>query len=393
METYFAEAERLPDIHIKRQVDTVCRHPMMDGLLQLMGGCIAVLNACRQIVALNETLMKMIGGKEIQDILGLRLGEALGCSHAGDMPGGCGTSQACGSCGAAIAMVASLGSERPAERTCSVSVARQGRAMDLYFRINASPLRIDDELFILLFLQDITRRQQLEALERVFFHDINNTLMGLMSASDLLLSSTGDEADRMARFVRHFAVRLHQEISMQRYLVSRDVGPLELQYDDVDIDTVFDDIQRMVAYHPAAMKKKIRRDDDPVPLKIYTDVHILQRVLINMLINALEATQAGQAVRLDAHAEDGHIVFSIWNPSFMPPEIAQRVFQRNFSSKGQIGRGLGTYSMKLFGERILGGRLSFTSTPQEGTTFYFVVPKRATAPGRIRNSSLGFLQT
>jgi signal transduction histidine kinase len=386
METYFAEAERLPDIQIKRQVDTVCHHPMMDGLLQLMGGCIAVLNACRQIVALNETLMKMIGGKEIQDILGLRLGEALGCSHAGDMPGGCGTSQACGSCGAAIAMVASLGSEQPAEQTCSVSVERQGRAMDLYFRVNASPLRIDDELFILLFLQDITRRQQLEALERVFFHDINNTLMGLMSASDLLLSSTGDEADKMAGFVRHFAVRIHQEISMQRYLIGRDVGNLELQYDDVDIDTVFDDIQRMVAYHPAAMKKTIRRNDDSVHLKLYTDVHILQRVLINMLINALEATQTGQAVRLKARAENGHIVFSIWNPSSMPPEIAQRVFQRNFSSKGQIGRGLGTYSMKLFGERILGGQLSFTSTPQAGTTFYFVVPKRPPAEVRIRNS-------
>jgi signal transduction histidine kinase len=372
--TYFAPAERSVGETLHHQIDVVCSHPMMDGLLQLVGGCIAVLNAQRQIVALNQTLIALLGLEDVQDVLGLRLGEALGCLHAGDMPGGCGTGQACLSCGAAITIVSTLGSNRPAERTCSVSIDRHGQPMDLYFLVHASPLRLNNQLFVLLFLQDISRRQQLEALERVFFHDVNNTLMGLLTASDLLLSASGEEMEKMAKFVRHFAVRLHQELSLQRYLIGTDIEQLELQYADISIDAVFEEIQRTIGYHPAAMGKRIQRRPKIQNLSVCTDIHLLQRVLVNMLINAVEATPSSQTVWLDAQAEDGKVVFSVWNPTSMPPEIAQRIFQKNFSSKGQLGRGLGTYSMKLFGEKILGGQLSFTTTPQNGTTFYFALP-------------------
>lgn len=36
--------------------------------------------------------------------------------------------------------------------------------------------------------------------------------------------------------------------------------------------------------------------------------------------------------------------------------------------------GMGTFSMKLFGEQILGGRISFKSSKTDGTTFTFVLP-------------------
>jgi sensor histidine kinase regulating citrate/malate metabolism len=49
--------------------------------------------------------------------------------------------------------------------------------------------------------------------------------------------------------------------------------------------------------------------------------------------------------------------------------------QRSFSTTGGGGRGIGTYSVKLFGERYLKGRVAFVSREQEGTTFSFAVPK------------------
>ena len=53
-----------------------------------------------------------------------------------------------------------------------------------------------------------------------------------------------------------------------------------------------------------------------------------------------------------------------------------QIFQRSFSTKGQPGRGIGTYSIKLFGETYLGGR-GFVSPAEapEGTTFSIVLPK------------------
>lgn len=44
------------------------------------------------------------------------------------------------------------------------------------------------------------------------------------------------------------------------------------------------------------------------------------------------------------------------------PKLLLRIFQRSFSTKGAKGRGLGTYSMKLFGETYLGGQVSFRSS-------------------------------
>ena len=55
-------------------------------------------------------------------------------------------------------------------------------------------------------------------------------------------------------------------------------------------------------------------------------------------------------------------------------EAGSRIFQRNFSTKEQDGRGIGTFSMKLFGEKILGGQVSFTTSKTGGTTFKFAYP-------------------
>jgi sensor histidine kinase regulating citrate/malate metabolism len=59
----------------------------------------------------------------------------------------------------------------------------------------------------------------------------------------------------------------------------------------------------------------------------------------------------------------------VHNMSFMSPEVKLQVFMRSFSTKG-MQRGLGTYSMKIFGEQYLGGKVNFTSDPQNGTTFF-----------------------
>lgn len=67
-------------------------------------------------------------------------------------------------------------------------------------------------------------------------------------------------------------------------------------------------------------------------------------------------------------------IFSVWNPETIHPDVARRIFQRNFSTKDAPGRGIGTFSMKLLGEKILGGKVRFTTSALEGTFFSFEHP-------------------
>jgi hypothetical protein len=88
----------------------------------------------------------------------------------------------------------------------------------------------------------------------------------------------------------------------------------------------------------------------------------------NMIKNAIEACHEGQTVTISSQPNDGGISFSAHNPTYKPHEAELRLFMRSFSTK-RAGRGLGTYSMRLLTERNLKGRISFTSSEIEGTTF------------------------
>jgi hypothetical protein len=118
--------------------------------------------------------------------LGLRPGEALQCIHANDEPAGCGTTQFCSTCGAAIAIVSSLGQDKPVEKICALSANRGGKEVDIALLVKAHPIKIDKKIFLLLFLQDITKQQQRAALERTFFHDVSNMLNVMIMGSGRL---------------------------------------------------------------------------------------------------------------------------------------------------------------------------------------------------------------
>ncbi len=100
----------------------------------------------------------------------------------------------------------------------------------------------------------------------------------------------------------------------------------------------------------------------------HSNFTLLMRVLGNMVINALEASTSGESIRMWCDIEKKTIVFCVWNRVPIPEHIAPRVFQKNFSTRKGIGRGLGTYSMKVIGEKYLGGKVWFT-TYEKGTTF------------------------
>jgi signal transduction histidine kinase len=115
---------------------------------------------------------------------------------------------------------------------------------------------------------------------------------------------------------------------------------------------------------------------EPASIPLCADPVLMRRVLLNMLKNALEASKEGEVVSISLSRSDSGIGISVHNPGFIPEEAQLQVFQRSFSTKGR-GRGIGTYSMKTLTEEYLGGRISFTSSEREGTTFLVELPRLA----------------
>ena len=373
--SFYAPALRDSDQKVQTDLEVITHNPVIDSILTSVGGLLAVLNDKRQIITANATLLKTLGVPDIKCILGQRLGEALDCSHAREMPGGCGTSKYCSSCGAVIAMVSSLETKNISEQKCHIEKDENGKKLDLSFSIRSCPIDIEGKDFLLLFLQDISAEERWQAMERVFFHDLNNVIGSVMGSSEMLkLKNNVNDSSHEAQLLNQVIKRLVEEVSVHKILCENKGYETLTRRDEYTVREICDSLEGLFESHPSSREKIFHIDRQGTNRTLFTNSTLLLRVLTNMLTNAFEASAPGEKVCLSTALKDDGINFSVWNRQYIPEEVALRVFQRNFSTKSETGRGLGTYGMKLFGEKILGGRVEFTTEKDQGTTFSIYLP-------------------
>ncbi len=95
-----------------------------------------------------------------------------------------------------------------------------------------------------------------------------------------------------------------------------------------------------------------------------------QTVVMNLILNAVEHTPSGEAVRVRLAAEDGLVVFETANPGELTYDEAQSVFQP-FVSDGGTGLGLALVERRV---HELGGRIELRSADGE-VIFRVEVPR------------------
>lgn len=147
--TFFAPAERVPIEVVREQARALAKLPLAAAFPQNGRNVYFVLNAQRQIVLASENVSQLLVEKTVDQILGLRPGEALECVHADDCAGGCGTSRACADCGAVRAILVGLAGHRD-ERDVQVTRRERERLTTLDLRIQATPLEHNQERYVLL---------------------------------------------------------------------------------------------------------------------------------------------------------------------------------------------------------------------------------------------------
>ena len=369
VDTLFAPAERADVESILRDAESLSRTGLLDHITHVIPSILVILNKQRQVVYANERLLELLG-TSLDQVLGKRPGELLDCIHAHERAAGCGTTEFCRECGAVKAILKAQREKVGVEEECRITTASQ----DSYeFRVWASPYLHGGADFTLFTLLEISDEKRRETLERAFFHDISNILHLIVGYSYLLSGAENDEVIGSSIMAIQLAVKeLTAEITSHRKLLQAEKGQLSLDLTEGVSSLEF-------AEELAHMSRRSWDDRPAVRMTgcndfiFTTDRSLLFRVLYNMIKNAFEASSSSEVVSISCKQEGSSGIFSVHNPDFMPRATQLQVFQRSFSTKGK-GRGIGTYSMKLFGEKYLKGKVWFSTSKAEGTTFFVSVP-------------------
>ena len=167
------------------------------------------------------------------------------------------------------------------------------------------------------------------------------------------------------------------EVTLQGQLMRGEAVPATGQFARVRARRILQELRDQFQQSPLKEGRQVTYQGRSQSSVLVTDASLVVRILRNMVTNALEASQPGEEIRVSFEEGADQAVFTVWNARAIPSEVALRVFQRNFSTKGGLGRGLGTWSMKFFGEQILRGEVGFSSSPEEGTAFVLRLPMQS----------------
>lgn len=380
--TLFAPAGRDTSEELRRKRSLIEKAAVFQAAIDAIPAIVLVLSENRQVVGTNEAMLGAFG-LQIDDILGKRPGEIFGCVNASIGPDGCGTARQCMTCGAVLAVLGSQETGGQRARECRLLCGEQRGQMAKDVNVTATQFRLDCERFTVCVIEDISDRKRLKVLNRIFFHDVLNTAGGISGLAAVLADQEPAGEESLIGRIANLADQLIEEIQSQRDLVYAESHELQVVPEFFEAALLLEDVKALYSNHAVARDRRIVVKSDWQG-QIHSDRRLLMRVLGNLLKNALEATLPGGEVCIGCRCSAEMVFFDVHNAGVMPEEVRLQIFQRSFSTKGQPGRGIGTYSIKLLTEEYLGGTVSFTSTETEGTRFTVEIPKRlgALAPSR-----------
>ena len=360
--TRVARRRRSPALEIAEQVRR-CDAGLLREALDASAAILFVLNESREIVFCNRAALRLAGAASLSAMLGLQMGEALGCVHA--TPEGCGAADFCRTCGA-LPSLEPGGVTKSREYHFVRSINGLEEACDL--TVSTSPIAGRDE-FVVCTVADISHEKRRQAVERHFFHDILNLAGGVKGLAALLRDELEDGTNaELATMAAQAASELIAEIHSGRLLVEAEAGLLETKPTTASALELVQTAAAEYRGHLGSQQRTILVDPASGDLRMETDREILLCVLGNMLKNAIEAAGPGGTVTIGCQAAEDGVEFWVHDPCVIPRETQLQVFPRSFSATGR-SRDVRTYSMKLLTERYLGGTVRFESDALQGTRF------------------------
>lgn len=250
------------------------------------------------------------------------------------------------------------------------------------------PVRHDDSLERLLVLRDVTEERRVERMReditQTMVHDLRNPLTAIVFATEIIRY---DEEFVPPESTLHLIDTIEISTNKMLALVNTimDISRLEsqkmpLRWVSFRLCDLSFEVRKMQSL--LAEKKGLHimdRIPENLPLA-WADIGLIERVLQNLMGNAIKFTPPGGTICLEAMMEDPPgkkpmLVVSVSDTgSGISPEIQDRLFQKFATSRNkESGSGVGLAFCRL-AVQAHSGRIWVESEPDQGSTFKFTLP-------------------
>jgi signal transduction histidine kinase len=221
-------------------------------------------------------------------------------------------------------------------------------------------------------LQQAEKLSELGEIASEIAHETLNPLAGVKGMLQALRRTSipreklGQELAAMERQL----TRIEDTVSrLMRY-----ARPLEPCVRSASVATLLGNAARAAAAAPGARDRTIRVDASRLDgVRWQMDPDLMEQVLVNLLVNACEASPPGATVELAAAADDDRLALTVRDRGIgIPPAVRDRLFHPFFTTKPH-GNGLGlAVSRNIVREH--GGRIEASGAEGGGTVFRIVLP-------------------
>jgi len=169
-----------------------------------------------------------------------------------------------------------------------------------------------------------------------------------------------------------------------------ETGSLQARRERFSLELLLDRVDEQ--FGPAARAKGLRWSITPCLVSVTTDPVLLQRIVFNLVSNAVNYTERG-GVLVSCRARTGGVLLQVWDTGGgLPPEPEAQVFQRHFrgvaGTETDSGVGLGLVIVKQ-AATLLGLELSVRSSPGHGSCFSLWLPEARDAPAQASGETRG----
>lgn len=214
-------------------------------------------------------------------------------------------------------------------------------------------------------------------------HDLRSPLQAIQGHAQMLLidkDAPENEKREAAALIFENAKRMNAMANDLTDLVKLQMGRFELAREPVKIDEAFESSRRLLDVLAKRLRVRLEVEAPPGLPEVSADRKHLDRILTNLVSNALRFTPSGGRIALKALKEDHHLKIVVSDTGTGIPEAKLKsLFSRFVGAEGEkhaetnLGTGLGLSICRELVE-CHGGRIWAESRPQKGTDVYFTLP-------------------